>query len=375
MDSMSMSLEDIIKKNKTKFKPSDKKKKVIKSGKIVKKTNVIRKKPITPKKNLDARVKIIQKNRKKIHDAREKIAENARRTIRDARELLSSKKPAVVRKPNLKAQFPGRTQIPHISREARRGAHLRMDDDLLMDDDDIELEELSKFKTKPVASLRRTVQNDNFRSTSPPLRGMPKLPTFSIQNREVSPSLDPFDCYVVPTRRPVPLPPRNITERYQFNRGVMSAHMDAYGKDEPARKSILRSNSRGDEHDDRFESDRYVISEPKSRSYTNESAGIFANIASPPRGGNSSGLIKGHRIIVNNLDQTVTEGEMRELFSDIGEVMSAKIIRPGTAEIIYRQEGDDERAHEAYHNRILDGRPMKITLTGTTNKSASYYRM
>lgn len=339
----------------------------------MKKTNAIRKNPITPKRNLDARVKIIQKNRKNIIDAREKIAENARRTIKDARELLSSKKPIPVRKPNIKAKLGGRTQIPHLSRDARRGAHLRMDDDLLMDDDDLELEDLNQFKTKPVANLRRTVQNDNYRSSSPPLRGMPKLPTFSIQNREVSPTIDPFDCYIVPTRRPVPLPPRNITNRYQpqLNRGAMSAHMDA----EPTRKSILRTNSRGDEHDDRFESDRYVIAEPKSRSYTNESEGIFANITSPPRGSSSGVLVKGHRIIVNNLDQSVTEGEMRELFSDIGDVMSAKIIRPGTAEIIYRHKGDDERAHEAYHNRILDGRPMKIILTGVTNKSASYCRM
>jgi len=345
----------------------------------MKKSNVIRKKPITPKMNLDARVKIIQKNRKKIHDAREKIAESARRTIKDARELLSSKKPVPVRKPNIKSKLTGRTQIPHMSRDARRGAHLRMDDDLLMDDDDIELEDLNKFKTKPITSLRRTVQNDNYRSSPPPLRGMPKLPTFSIQNhREVSPTIDPFDCYVVPTRRPVPLPPRNISERYKTNR-IMSAHMDAYTNEEPARKSILRNNSRGggDEHDDRFESDRYVIAEPKSRSYTNnESAGLFANLTSPPRSSSSSsGLIKGYRIIVNNLDPSVTEGEMRELFSDIGEVISAKIIKQGTAEIIYRHEGDDERAHEAYHNRILDKRPMKIALTGTTNKSASYYRM
>ncbi|KAL7031748.1 hypothetical protein ACKWTF_007117 [Chironomus riparius] len=373
MDSMSLSLDDIIKKNKTKFKPSDKKKKVINSGKIVKKTNIIRKKQqISPRINLDARAKIIQKNRRKIHDAREKIAESARRTIKDARELLSSKKkPIAVRKPNIKAQLTGRTQIPHMSSNARRGAHLRMDDDLLMDDDDLELEDLNKFRTKPVANLRRTVHNDIYRASSPPLRAMPKLPTFSIQNREVSPSIDPFDCYVVPKRLPIPLPPRNITERYHPNRGVMSAHMDAYAKDEPARKSILRSNSRPDDHDDRFESDRYVIAEPKSRSYTNESAGIFANVTSPPRSGSSSSLIKGHRIIVNNLDQTVTEGEMRELFSDIGEVVSAKIIKPGTAEIIYRHVGDDERAHEAYHNRILDGRPMKIALVGTNNK----YRM
>lgn len=337
----------------------------VKGGKIVKKTVGPQRKGLPAKTGLDARVKIIQRNRKKIHDARERIAENTRKTIKDARELLSSKKPVALKT----KKFGQKPKIPRV-----RGAHLRMDEDLLVDDDDIELDDLDQFKTKPVGSLRRTVKNDNFRSASPPLRGMPKLPTFSIQNREASPPIDPFDCYIVPTRRPVPLPPRNLPERYQPSR-VMSAHMDAYIKDEPIRKSILRTSSRNDEHDDRFESDRYVTLHAPMK----ESAGIFANFGSPPRSSAASssigGMIKGYRIIVNNLDESVTEGEMKELFSDIGDVLSAKIIRKGTAEIIYKYEGDDTRAHDAYHNRMLDGRPMKILLAGKTSKSASYYRM
>lgn len=333
----------------------------------MKKAIVNKRKIVSPKKTMDARMKIIQKNRKNIHDAREKIQENARKHIKDARELLSAKKPIIAVK--------SKKVVPKARIPRSRAAHLTMDDDLLMDDDDVELEDLDKFKTKPIGSLQRTVRNDNFRKSSPPLRGMPKLPTFSIQNREVSPTIDPFDCYVVPTRRPVQMPPLNLSKNFQPSR-IMSAHMDAYTKDEPGR-SILRNSGHG--HDDRFETDRYVSAEPKSKNssrYVSESAGIFAKISSPPRSSSSSvAMIKGFRIIVSNLDSGITEGEIRELFSDIGEVMSAKIIRAGTAEVIYRNIGDDERAHEAYHNRILDGRPMKIILAGTTAKSAAYYRM
>lgn len=286
----------------------------------------------------DARQKLIKKNRVAIRDAREKIAESQRSTIKDARELLSSKKKKVQQPINIVR----RAKIPRS-----HGAHLSMDEELLVDEHDMEID-LDTFKTKPLASLRRTVQNDNFRhrpAPALPIPRMPSLPTFSIQNREPSPVLpDPFDCYNVPTRRHVPPPPIPRSERFQAGR-VMSAHMDAY---ELPRKSILRP-SRIDDHDDRFESDRYVSSEARARYASNDSAGIFANTnirrPSPPP------ISSGHRIIVSNLDQSITEGDIRELFEDIGVLVSSRIIRPGIAEVMYQNEGDAEIALETYHNR------------------------
>jgi polymerase delta-interacting protein 3 len=345
-----------------------------KQGKILKKGGgIVKKTPLNKKiavgKVTDARLKLIKKNRVAIKDAREKISQVHRNTIRDARELLSKKKKPVVRK-------------AHIPRS--RGPRLSMDEQLLVDEDDMEIDDISTFKTKPLSSLRRTVQNDIYRqrpAITPPR--MPRLPTFSIQNtRDPSPPHlpDPFDCYNVPTRRPVPPPPIPRAERYQTAGRPMSAHMDAY--DLP-RKSILRGATRsgaaltlsGGDHDDRFESDRYISSESRlsSSHYPSESAGIFASShlrrPSPPP------IAAGVRVIVSNLDPSISESDIRELFEDVGQLHGARLIRPGSAEVIYQNQGDAEIAVETYHNRQLDGRPMKVHTSSSYKSSSSQYRM
>lgn len=287
----------------------------------------------------DARLKLIKKNRVTIRDARERITESQRSTIKDARELLSSKK---------REQHPAEIMMRKALIPRSRGAHFSMDEELLVDDMDMDVD---NFKTKPLASLKRTVQNDIYRhkktSTTTPPR-MPRLPTFSIANnnipssREDSP--DPFDCYKVPTRRPlIPPPPLPRSDCFQAGR-VMSAHMDAY--DLP-RKSILRQAS--SDHDDRFESDRYIVAEPRAHYSHADSQGLFANVSmrrpSPPP------ITPGYKIIVHNLNPTISEGEIRELFEDIGVLLSARMIRTGCAEVCYESKGDAEVAMETYHNR------------------------
>lgn len=285
-------------------------------------------------------MKLIQKNRKNIRDAREKILETHRGMIKDARELLSSKKkPQPV---GIKRSF--RPKIPRS-----HGAHLTMDEDMLVDED-MELINLETFKTKPLGSLRRTVKNDIFRTVP----RMPKLPTFHIPNREPSPvDDDPFDVYTVPTRRIIPPPPLpGRAERFHPARSMMSAHMDEYAP----RKGILRGQLGGSDHDDRFESDRYITSESYSR-HGSDSAGIFANSMQRP---SPPPISTGTRVIISNLDLTITDGDISELFEDVGHLSSHRLVQPGIAEVIYEDAGDAERAVELYHNRQLDARPMKV---------------
>lgn len=52
----------------------------------------------------------------------------------------------------------------------------------------------------------------------------------------------------------------------------------------------------------------------------------------------------------------------QELFEDIGELLSSKVIRPGTAEVVYKLHKDAVKAVDVYHNRQLDGQPMKCLL-------------
>lgn len=315
---------------------------------------------------LDARSKIIQKNRVNIRDAREKIAQNARKSIKDARELISSKKLAVGagKKPRMQGNRPG----------LRGGRSMKeIAADLLMDDEDDF--DMSDLQLKPIGSIKRTVRNDIAYRAAPP--SMPKLPHFNI-NQEISRlSPDPFDCYVVPTRRPIPVPPirsERLDRGYQAGR-PMSAHMDAY---EP-RKSILRPSVR-DDHDDRFDDDRYFASSASVRSRLNndsrdrnESAGIFAKL--PVRGTSPPPAQVGHRIIISNLHTTVTESDVRELFEDVGPLVSAHLVRPGIAEVIYKNLGNAEEAVETYHNRQLDSQPMKVLLVRSSTSKPAYSRL
>ncbi|CAH0555212.1 unnamed protein product [Brassicogethes aeneus] len=70
----------------------------------------------------------------------------------------------------------------------------------------------------------------------------------------------------------------------------------------------------------------------------------------------------GHRIVVSNLQSTVTQDDIKELFEDIGQLLAARLVRPGVAEVIYKNLKDAQKAVDTYHNRQLDGQPMKCLL-------------
>jgi RNA recognition motif-containing protein len=143
--------------------------------------------------------------------------------------------------------------------------------------------------------------------------------------------------------------------------------MDEYAP----RKGILRTGS--SDHDDRFDSDRYITSsESRVRLGVGESAGIFANSTrrpSPPP------IQVGTRVIVANLDESISGGDIAELFEDLGPLISHRIVRPGVAEVVYADSGDAERAVEAYHNRQLDKRPMKVHIARKDDPITPRYRM
>lgn len=56
---------------------------------------------------------------------------------------------------------------------------------------------------------------------------------------------------------------------------------------------------------------------------------------------------------------------VQELFEDIGPLVASRLVRPGTAEVIYKMQKDAKTAVDAYHNRQLDGQPMKCLLVNS----------
>ena len=45
----------------------------------------------------------------------------------------------------------------------------------------------------------------------------------------------------------------------------------------------------------------------------------------------------------------------QELFGAIGEMKKARLVKPGTAEVVYKEKSDAQMAVKKYHQRELDG--------------------
>ncbi|KAL0742087.1 hypothetical protein Bca4012_083600 [Brassica carinata] len=89
-----------------------------------------------------------------------------------------------------------------------------------------------------------------------------------------------------------------------------------------------------------------------------------------------SGVDVETRLHITNLDNGVTNDDIRELFSEIGELKRYAIHfdkngRPsGTAEVVYPRRGDAIQALKKYNNVLLDGRPMRLEILGGNNSEA-----
>ncbi|CAN6933638.1 unnamed protein product [Brassica oleracea var. botrytis] len=89
-----------------------------------------------------------------------------------------------------------------------------------------------------------------------------------------------------------------------------------------------------------------------------------------------AGIEVGTTVYVTNLDQGVTNEDIRELFGEIGEMKRYAIHydqngRPnGSAEVVYMRRSDAFQAMKRYNNVLLDGRSMKLEILGGNNEVA-----
>nr|GMC96793.1 THO complex subunit 4D [Ipomoea batatas] len=84
-----------------------------------------------------------------------------------------------------------------------------------------------------------------------------------------------------------------------------------------------------------------------------------------------SGLDTGTKLFVSNLDIVVSNDDIRELFSEMGELIRYAIHydkygrTSGSAEVVFARRSDALKAVKRYNNVLLDGRPMKIEVIGS----------
>ena len=59
------------------------------------------------------------------------------------------------------------------------------------------------------------------------------------------------------------------------------------------------------------------------------------------------------------MSTSVSQKDLSELFGDIDHLKCVRMPNPGQAEVVFCNMEDAERAVDIYHNRLLDGKPMK----------------
>ncbi|XP_039026651.1 THO complex subunit 4D-like isoform X2 [Hibiscus syriacus] len=83
-----------------------------------------------------------------------------------------------------------------------------------------------------------------------------------------------------------------------------------------------------------------------------------------------SGVEVGTKLYVSNLDPGVTNEDIKELFSEIGELKRYSVHydkngrSSGSAEVVYLRRSDAFAALKRYNNVLLDGKPMIIEIVG-----------
>ncbi|XP_013195957.2 polymerase delta-interacting protein 3 isoform X1 [Amyelois transitella] len=334
-----MSLEDIIQKKK-KEKPRNKRPLNMDTAKS-NNSNKTRhhKLAIT-----DARNKIISKKRTQIVDAREKLEELAKQ--RDARFKLEQ-----LRKMRGMNQIQGRITYQRQNKFINKG-------------------KLTHLIGPTVGRDHPTVSRDR---------------VFVDSSRQVV--SQPLSTTKISMRRQL------NAKRFLENRSIGSKHSDRMPRLKPIVRTVendieITDDPMGEYESINMSSDRKASLQLKIIAHNSEGrasrSSIIHRIAekekSPPRPPSilkkrpmaalrtektSEKMEKPNlefRIIVSNLGNTVTGGDIEELFGDVGGMVEFRLVRPGTAEVIYKTQEDAQRAVDLYHNRQLDGQPMNCLL-------------
>jgi THO complex subunit 4 len=93
--------------------------------------------------------------------------------------------------------------------------------------------------------------------------------------------------------------------------------------------------------------------------------------------GTGGGIETGTKLYISNLDYGVSNDDIKELFSEVGDLKRCSINydrsgrSKGTAEVVFTRKPDAVAAVKRYNNVQLDGKPMKIEMIGTNLNSAA----
>ncbi|CAH2073801.1 unnamed protein product, partial [Iphiclides podalirius] len=336
-----MSLEDIIQKKKREnLKNKNKIKKQLPSQTRL---------PVQKQKIIDARNKIISKKRTKITDAREKLAELAKQ--KDARLKLQQsreKRMAMTRGMRQGRPFQGQEMF---SKSNQRRDRVFVDPSRQVISQPLSLSKLSSSRLQTQNnSKKRFIDNNKALESHAKVNTFILKPILRTVKNDIEIIDDPMEEEYIPRKNSLSLSNRKASVQLKII---------AHNNDIPNNKISAVQRSTNIEKE---------WSPPKPASILKKRP--MAALRNDKKEEKSDKPALEYRIIVSNLRNTVTGGDIEELFGDVGGMLESRLVRPGTAEVIYKSLEDAQRAVDLYHNRQLDGQPMNCLLVTPRSTSA-----
>ncbi|XP_027087499.1 THO complex subunit 4A [Coffea eugenioides] len=105
--------------------------------------------------------------------------------------------------------------------------------------------------------------------------------------------------------------------------------------------------------------------------FSSDQAMAYASQLGVGGGGRASAIETGTKLYISNLDYGVSNEDIKELFSEVGDLKRSTIHydrsgrSKGTAEIVFSRRQDAAAAVKRYNGVQLDGKPMQIEIVGT----------
>ncbi|XP_042393088.1 THO complex subunit 4A-like [Zingiber officinale] len=98
---------------------------------------------------------------------------------------------------------------------------------------------------------------------------------------------------------------------------------------------------------------------------------MYSAVGFPAPTARASSIETGTKLYISNLEYGVSNEDIKELFSEVGDLKRYSINydrsgrSKGTAEVVFARRLDALAAVKKYDNVLLDGKPMKIDIIGT----------
>ncbi|KAK4709624.1 hypothetical protein R3W88_030549 [Solanum pinnatisectum] len=115
----------------------------------------------------------------------------------------------------------------------------------------------------------------------------------------------------------------------------------------------------------------YFTAKAPEASWNHDMFAADQAVAFGQAGGRASSIETGTKLYISNLDYGVSNEDIKELFSEIGDLKRYAVHydrsgrSKGTAEVVFSRRQDALAGVKRFNNVQLDGKPMKIEIVGT----------